>query len=202
MKISGKLLTVILFSVALIIVSLSGTLYAVYVNTGLGVITGVATPIANTDAANKAYVDAAVSGSSSGFLGLSSYTVYGDGDNAGVTSRGIFGMDKACADTFAGSHACTYSEVEKYAYHMNSTSYNGAWVVDAMDSFYVGGNLAWVKGGATSGQGTTDNRGGNCNAWTSVASSSYYGAILSTTANSVTFSQTTCEVARNVICCS
>ena len=86
-----------------------------YLDMGNHTIVGVAAPVNGTDAANKAYVDAASAGVQ--YMGLTPTTYNG---NLG----GVPGANAKCDAAFHGSHFCTTTDI----IHTSTPTFSAGWV--------------------------------------------------------------------------
>jgi prepilin-type N-terminal cleavage/methylation domain-containing protein len=102
----------------------AGAITTVGALTVAGVISGVSTPVASTDAANKAYVDAS-GGVETRYVGKTTSTVGGMGF--------IVGANAGCNNAFAGSHMCSTDDLSKVA---SSSFTTRAWITPS--NFWVG----------------------------------------------------------------
>jgi hypothetical protein len=103
-------------------------------NVTASAVKGLSAPVAASDAATKAYVDAADGGVTWAGYTASSYT-----GNLG----GILGMHAKCRADYAGSHACSYEEIIGLGASYPNTS--DAWLREAVaeiNVFYQG-NAGW-----------------------------------------------------------
>jgi hypothetical protein len=83
---------------------------------------GLSAPVADSDAATKAYVDAAGGGAAT----WAGYTTSSYNGNMG----GTLGMNANCRTDYAGSHACTYEEIVNLGASYPNTS--NAWLREAV----------------------------------------------------------------------
>lgn len=136
-------------------------------------IANVATPTASSDAATKAYVDAASSGGIT-FMGFTSSTYNGNLIGAAGVATGGHAL---CNATYSGSHWASWEEIQQIgaAYPATYT----VWVRDAIASAFVNGGITYVgKDGSEHNNGGSWN-GSSCYSWTNTASSNR-GTIYST----------------------
>ncbi|WP_415061394.1 hypothetical protein [Bdellovibrio sp.] len=136
-------------------------------------IANVATPTASSDAATKAYVDAASSGGIT-FMGFTSSAYNGNLIGAAGVATGGHAL---CNAAYSGSHWASWEEIQQIgaAYPATYT----VWVRDAIASTFVSGGVTYVgKDGSEHNNGGSWS-GSSCYSWTNTASTNR-GTIYST----------------------
>ncbi len=135
-------------------------------------IANVATPTASSDAATKAYVDAASSGGIT-FMGFTSSAYNGNILGAAGVATGGHAL---CNAAYAGSHWASWEEIQQLGATYPATY--PVWVRDAIAAAFLNGGITYVaKDGAEHNTGGTWNSA-TCYAWSNSASSNR-GTVLS-----------------------
>jgi hypothetical protein len=148
---------------------------------------GLNAPVAASDAATKAYVDAA-----GGAPTWAGYTPSSYNGNLG----GTLGMHAKCRTAYAGSHACTYEEIVDLGDSYPNTS--SAWLREAVTGAFFSSvynyNVFYFKDGNTAALHYSD-MNVTCSGW---VGSSGYGTYISTNGN---INSMGCSIGLPIPCC-